>query len=191
MALQIPNLETLGQVGQVANHLAWNNEAATNNLLNQVLGQLRVMSNNIDGLRTDVNGLRTDVDGLRTDVNGLRTDVNGLRTDVDGLRTDVNGLRTGVNGLRTAVNGLCTAINATCFNAFETRFSSLDHNVTARIASLELSLPDDELTPLVNRITNQPILNFPNTLAAVDQMPHFHIDYVIAALGGTVQGDMA
>ena len=77
----------------------------------------------------------------------------------------------------------------------------------ARIANSELSLPDDELTPLVNRTTNQPIPNFPNTLAAVDQMPRmlmfynqietdltrcidFHIDYVIAALGGTVQGDM-
>lgn len=48
MALQIPDLETLGQafntiqveVGKVANHSAWNNGAMINNQLNQVLAQL-------------------------------------------------------------------------------------------------------------------------------------------------------
>ncbi|KAA6409611.1 MAG: hypothetical protein FRX48_06223 [Lasallia pustulata] len=140
MALQIPDLETLGQafntiqveVGKVANHSAWNNGAMINNQLNQVLAQLN-------------------------DVNTLTARFNAFET---------------------------------CFNAFETRFNSSDHNAMARIANSGLSLLDDELTPLVARTTNQLIPNFPNTPADVEQMTHIHIDPVIAALGGTVQGNI-
>lgn len=77
----------------------------------------------------------------------------------------------------------------------------------ARIANSGLSLLDDELTPLVARTTNQLIPNFPNTPADVEQMTRMlmfynqmetdltrctdiHIDPVIAALGGTVQGNI-
>ncbi|RIW28660.1 hypothetical protein D3H55_21020 [Bacillus salacetis] len=64
-------------------------------ILKQILSELKVIKTDVGGLKADVNSMKTDVGGLKTDVNSMKTDVGGLKTDVNSLKSDVGELKVG------------------------------------------------------------------------------------------------
>ncbi|MCL6478653.1 MAG: hypothetical protein K6T65_09575 [Peptococcaceae bacterium] len=56
-------------------------------LLKEILGELKTLNQRVGHIESDVSGLKTDVSGLKTDVSGLKTDVSGLKTDVNDLKS--------------------------------------------------------------------------------------------------------
>ncbi|MDQ0214671.1 outer membrane murein-binding lipoprotein Lpp [Oikeobacillus pervagus] len=66
-------------------------------LLQQILEELK-------GLKEDVIGLKADVGGLKQDVSSLKQDVNGLKRDVSTLNSKVQNLDSKVSGIDDKVN---------------------------------------------------------------------------------------
>ena len=67
------------------------------NILLELVSEVR-------GIKTDVGDLKTDVKGLKTDVKDLQTNVANLQTNVANLQTDVEKLKTDVESLKTTVD---------------------------------------------------------------------------------------
>lgn len=66
------------------------------NILLELVSEVR-------GIKTDVGDLKTDVKGLKTDVKDLQTNVANLQTDVEKLKTDVENLKTTVDRIDQTV----------------------------------------------------------------------------------------
>ena len=74
-----------------------------NEILKEILNEVKTMKTDLAELKTDVSELKTDVVEIKTDVAELKTDVSELKTDVAELKTDVSELKTDVAVLKTDV----------------------------------------------------------------------------------------
>ncbi|MGD6967392.1 hypothetical protein ACQCVP_13255 [Rossellomorea vietnamensis] len=79
---------------------------AVENILKQILSELRGIKTDVGDLKADVGSLKTDVGDLKADVGDLKTDVGGLKTDVGDLKTDVLELKTGQARLENGLKNL-------------------------------------------------------------------------------------
>ena len=70
-----------------------------NQILNQILYEIKDMKTDIKELKTDVGELKADVSTLKTDVRTLKTDVSELKTDVRTLKTDVSNIKNQLDDL--------------------------------------------------------------------------------------------
>ena len=66
------------------------------NILLELVSEVR-------GIKTDVSDLKTDVKGLKTDVKDLQTNVANLQIDVEKLKTDVENLKTTLDNIDKTV----------------------------------------------------------------------------------------
>ena len=62
-------------------------------ILNEILSEIKNLRQGQDELRSDVTELRSDVTGLKQGQDELRADVTGLKQGQDELRADVTGLK--------------------------------------------------------------------------------------------------
>ena len=74
-----------------------------NEILNQILSELKELKYGQAYLTDEVQGLKGDVQGLKGDVQELKGDVQGLKGDVQGLKGDVQGLKGDVQEIRERV----------------------------------------------------------------------------------------
>ena len=74
------------------------------NILLELVSEVRGIKTDVGDLKTDVKGLKTDVKDLQTNVANLQTDVKSLQTNVANLQTDVEKLKTDVESLKTTVD---------------------------------------------------------------------------------------
>ena len=76
------------------------------NILLELVSEVRGIKTDVSDLKTDVSDLKTDVKGLKTDVSDLKTDVKDLQTNVANLQIDVEKLKTQVENLKTTVDNI-------------------------------------------------------------------------------------
>lgn len=81
-------------------------------ILKQILNEIKDLKADVSNLTTDLTGLKTDVSNLTTDLTGLKTDVSDLKTDVTNLKTDVLFLKEGQGRIETKVDSLSSELRS-------------------------------------------------------------------------------
>lgn len=74
-------------------------------ILKQILSEIK-------DVKTDISDLKQDVTGLKQDVTGLKQDVTGLKQDVAGLKQDVTGLKQGQERIEIKVDNLSSELRS-------------------------------------------------------------------------------
>jgi chromosome segregation ATPase len=61
-------------------------------ILQQILHELRDLKSDVSGLKSDVSSLKSDVSGLKSDVSSLKSDVSSLKAGQERIETKVDNL---------------------------------------------------------------------------------------------------
>ncbi|AJH77933.1 hypothetical protein [Heyndrickxia coagulans] len=80
-------------------------------ILQQILHELRDLKSDVSGLKSDVSSLKSDVSGLKSDVSSLKSDVSGLKSDVSSLKSDVSSLKSDVSSLKVGQERIETKVD--------------------------------------------------------------------------------
>ncbi|KAI9665736.1 MAG: hypothetical protein M1821_003670 [Bathelium mastoideum] len=89
-----------------------------------------------------------------------------------------------------SLNGRLDSLTAQ-LNEIKTQLKTSDQNSLARIQNSHLSNPRDRLTPLMNPMTNEEIVNFPTTSEDINSLSHTELGRLLATLGASHAGSNA
>lgn len=70
-------------------------------VLNQILSELKNVNTRLDGLEEGQNQIKSEVAGIKIEVTSLKSEVAGIKSDVNTLKSDVTEIKSDVNNLKS------------------------------------------------------------------------------------------
>jgi phage shock protein A len=75
----------------------------TQELLQEILSEIKSVKNDVSALRDDVSTLKADVSTLKVNVSDLKVDVSALKVDVSDLKVDVSALKFDISDIKATM----------------------------------------------------------------------------------------
>lgn len=69
-------------------------------ILTQILGELKSMNTRMDGIETRIDGIETHVSGIEARIDGIETHVNSIDTRMSGIESHIDGIETDLKNIR-------------------------------------------------------------------------------------------